>query len=119
MKLIVAGSRSITHHGTLARAIESTKIKPTKIIIGNAKGVDTLAENYAAIKEIPCEIVDAPWDLYGRPAGHVRNERITNDADALLAIWDGQSNGTKELITMMNKKNKTVFLYLVQDNEKR
>lgn len=114
MKLIIAGSRSITNHGTLARAIDSTKIKPTKIIIGNAKGVDTLAENYAAIKEIPCEIIDAPWDLYGRPAGAVRNDRITNEADALLAIWDGQSSGTKELIKMMNKKNKMVFLYLVE-----
>lgn len=112
MKLIIAGSRTITSHGALARAIEATKIKPTKIIIGNAKGVDTLAENYAAIKEIPCEIVDAPWDQYGRPAGQIRNERITNEADALLAIWDGKSSGTKELIKLMNQKNKTVFLYL-------
>ena len=116
MKLIIAGSRGINNHGTLARSIEAIGTKPTKIIIGNAKGVDAIAENYAAIKEIPCDIVDAPWDQYGRPAGTIRNERITNEADALLAIWDGQSSGTRELIRMMNKKNKPVFLHLVDQD---
>lgn len=116
MKLIIAGSRGITNHGTLARSIEAIGTKPTKIIIGNAKGVDAIAENYAAIKEIPCEVIDAPWDQYGRPAGQIRNDRITNEADALLAIWDGQSSGTRTLITMMNKKNKPVFLHLVDQD---
>jgi hypothetical protein len=113
MKLIIAGSRSISEHGELARAVQNTKLKINKILVGNAKGVDTLAENYAAVMKIPCDVIEAPWDKYGRPAGHIRNEQLTDQADALLVVWDGKSTGTLSLITMMNKKNKPVFLHLV------
>jgi YspA, cpYpsA-related SLOG family len=112
MKLIITGSRSITEHGELARAVAATKIKPTRIIIGNAKGVDTLAENYAAMMKIPCDIVEAPWNKYGKPAGTIRNDEITDQADALLAVWDGKSEGTLSLIRMMNSKQKPVFVHI-------
>lgn len=114
MNLIIAGSRNINEHGELARAVQNTKLKITKILIGNAKGVDALAENYAAIMKIPCDIIDAPWDKYGKPAGNIRNEKLTDQADALLVVWDGKSDGTRSLIAMMNKKNKPVFLHLIK-----
>lgn len=113
MILIIAGSRRINNHGEVARAVRNTGLKISKILIGNAKGVDTVAENYAATSQIPVEIMDAPWDKYGKPAGTIRNDRMTDAADALLAIWDGKSDGTLGLIKLMNKKNKPVFVHLV------
>lgn len=34
-------------------------------------------------------------------------------ADALIAVWDGVSAGTKHMISFMNKQNKPVFVYQV------
>ena len=114
MKVIVAGSRTINDTAEVAKAIEGSNIKITEIISGNARGVDTLAENYASMKHIPFTVFPADWDKYGKPAGVIRNEQMAKHADALIAIWDGQSSGTKDMIKKMNKLGKPVFLYMVE-----
>lgn len=114
MKVIVAGSRNINDHGAVARAIESSNFKITEMVSGNARGVDTVAENYAARKEIPIKLFPADWEKYGKPAGAIRNEQMAKYADALIAIWDGDSSGTRMMIEMMNKVGKPVHLWLVK-----
>jgi hypothetical protein len=117
MKVIIAGSRNINIPGPVGRAIEASKLNIKEIIIGNARGVDTLAENYAGRKELPVKLFPAEYDKYGKPAGAIRNQQMAEYADALIVIWDGQSSGTKSLIKMMNKLNKPVHLYLVDNND--
>ena len=114
MKVIIAGSRNITDPGSVGRAIESSKFTITEVITGNARGVDALAENYAARKEIPLKLFPADWEKYGKPAGAIRNEQMAKYADALIAIWDGESSGTRIMIEMMNKVGKPVHLWLVK-----
>lgn len=113
MKVIVAGSRDINQPGAVGRAIQSAPYQISEIVSGNARGVDTLAENWAALKEIPTKIFPADWDKYGKPAGAIRNAQMAEYADALIAVWDGKSAGTKMMIQMMNKAGKPVHLYLV------
>jgi len=38
-----------------------------------------------------------------KAAGPKRNEQMANDADALIAFWDGKSKGTKNMIDAANK----------------
>lgn len=38
-------------------------------------------------------------------------------ADALIAIWDGKSKGTNNMINIMNDLNKKVYIYEVLNNE--
>ena len=113
MKVIIAGSRNISDHGAVGRAIESSRFQITEVVSGNARGVDAIAENYAGRKEIPVKLFPADWDKYGKPAGAIRNKQMADYADALIAVWDGQSSGTRMMIETMNKVGKPVHLWLV------
>ena len=33
--------------------------------------------------------------MHGKSAGYIRNEQMAQNADALVAFWDGKSKGTK------------------------
>jgi hypothetical protein len=112
MKVIVAGSRTIQDNAVISKAIKSIGLKITEMGSGNARGVDTLAENYASVHHIPFTNFPAYYDLYGKPAGAIRNDKIVEWADAMVAVWDGRSDGTRELIRAMNKAGKPVFLHL-------
>lgn len=119
MKVIVAGSRAITDKAEVAKAIESTKLKITEVVIGNARGVDAIAENYANIIHANVKVFPAQAEKYGQPAGRIRNEQMAKHADALIAIWDGQSTGTRDMIRAMNKEGKPVYLYLVKSEKEQ
>jgi hypothetical protein len=43
-------------------------------------------------------VVLADWQQYGRGAGMKRNYQMLLEAEALIAIWDGKSRGTKNAI---------------------
>jgi len=102
MKIGVVGSRTITDYETLSDALTNAPcswMDDSKFISGGADGVDTLAERYAARNNIPIEVIEPDWEDWseGHPA-HVRNERIVDKSDAVIALWDGQSNGTRNTI---------------------
>lgn len=48
MKVLICGSRAINDPTAVLQAIEKSGIRPTHIISGGARGVDRLAEEYAA-----------------------------------------------------------------------
>lgn len=87
----------------------------TEIISGTARGVDSIAESIAVTKGYPTKLFPADWDKYGKPAGAIRNKQMAEYADVLIAIWDGQSKGTKNMIETMNRLNKPVLLYLIDN----
>ena len=103
MKLLVVGSRSITEFDL------SPYISPEveTIISGGAGGVDTLAEEYADQHRLSKYIMRPRYTLYGRGAPLRRNEQMVDLADAVLIIWDGQSNGTNYTLKYAQKKNIT------------
>lgn len=111
IKLIIAGSRSITLFNLVERAFEMADMKgrTIEIVSGGAKGVDRLGELLAKQLHIPIKRFPADWNLHGRSAGYIRNTEMANYADELLAIWDGESKGTKHMINIMKKKQKVVY----------
>lgn len=119
MKVIVAGSRSINDRAEVARAIESTKLKITEMVIGSSRGVDAAAETYANVIHANIKSFPSEAEKYGQPAGKIRNEQMAKYADALIAIWDGESTGTKDMIRAMNKAGKPVYLYLVKTEKEQ
>ena len=114
MRTIIAGSRKITDYKTVLNAIrksiEISGIRPTCIISGGANGIDKLGEKFAKEFEFPLEIHNAEWDKYGNKAGFVRNEQMALVSDALIAIWDGESKGTKHSIDLSTKYNKPCLI---------
>ena len=111
MKIIIAGSRGINDIKKIERAVNSSPFNVKIIISGCARGVDTLAIEYANSMDISVIKKPANWFKYKKQAGYIRNLEMADIADGLIAIWDGKSKGTKHMIDTMNKINKPVFIY--------
>lgn len=110
MKVIIAGSRSIDDYGLVEEAVEKSGFDISRIISGGAEGVDALGEKYGKESAIPVGIIPADWDKHGRSAGPKRNAKMAKHADALIAVWDGISPGTKDMLNKMHKLGKPIFL---------
>ena len=54
----------------------------------------------------------------GKAAGHARNRDMGDYADALIALWDGQSKGTKGMIDYAKKKGLEVYVYILGQEDK-
>ena len=109
-KVIVAGSRVITDYALVVEAINRSLFGISEIVCGKAKGVDTLGERFAKERFIPIKYFPADWDNLGKRAGIVRNHAMGDYADCLIAIWDGKSVGTEDMINYMRNKGKPVYI---------
>ncbi|MEY4565403.1 MAG: Salinibacter virus [Planctomycetota bacterium] len=107
MKVVIAGSRSINNEELVFQAIEEASFEITEVISGGAKGVDRIGEAWAKNRNIPIRIMKPVWTHKG--AGLARNAEMAEVADALIAVYDGESKGTKHMIETMEKKGKRVF----------
>lgn len=114
MKTIVAGTRTITDYDLVARSIEGLRWKPTEIVGGGAKGVDALGAEWAMNNMIPFKEFPADWVAHGRAAGPIRNAEMAEYAHALLAIWDGKSAGTRDMISQAKKRKLAVEIVVVK-----
>lgn len=118
MKTIIAGSRNIQCYSCLVKAVELAKvlkeIEISEVISGGAKGVDTLAIQYAKKNHIKYQIYIADWNKYGKKAGFLRNTEMANNSDALIAVWDGVSKGTKHMIDIAQKQGLKTFIYKIK-----
>lgn len=115
MKVIVAGGRDFTNYTLVEEAIKLSGFEISQIVSGKAKGVDTLGEVWALANNITVEAFPADWSQHGRAAGPIRNRQMAEYADALIAIWDGESKGTANMIQQARNKKLNVFIYLVKD----
>lgn len=118
VRTIIAGSRTIVNpavlHAALTACPWSTTI--TEVVSGCADGVDTLGEQWAKRKMIPIKRFPADWRTYGKAAGPRRNETMARYADALIAVWDGQSRGTHDMIERAQRYGLLMFIYYLGDD---
>ncbi len=117
MRCIIAGSRTISDLTLINKAVlKSGWLKDIALVIsGGARGVDKTGEQWAATNNIPIRVVPAHWEKYGKSAGYRRNLEMADDADILIAVWDGQSEGTKHMIDIMQAANKPVFVFNLKE----
>lgn len=119
LKIIIAGSRSITDYAILLQALQEginaeviTRAHNYEIVSGGARGVDTLARKYA--QEYGYVLTEMKPQYKGandRGAPIRRNIDIANYGDILIAVWDGISSGTKHIIEYMQKLGKPVYVH--------
>lgn len=129
MKVIIAGSRSITNQKVVDMAMEKISEKLpyiSEIISGTAQGVDTLGENWGNTNSKKVLRFPAEWDnienipesqikytKYGKPynpkAGHDRNQLMCDEADVLVLIWDGDSGGSWDMLKRAKQKGIPIF----------
>jgi hypothetical protein len=121
-KVIVSGSRHIPTkeaRRVLREVIVELKIIPTAIIHGNqgyvddnkvARGVDVAGETLASELKIPVYRFNADWTKYGRKAGPIRNGEMAEEGEFLIALWDGRSRGTLDMIQKATIQGLQVFI---------
>ena len=110
MKAIIAGSRSISLIRFVEQAVLASGFDITEVVSGGARGVDLLGERWAGLYDKPVKRFRADWSKYGKSAGFRRNNEMAAYADALIAVWDGESHGTKHMIEAMVKLEKPVYV---------
>lgn len=100
MRLAIVGSRHWTHYDEFKRLVLRTvPIEEYHTIVsGGATGVDALAKRLAAdigrfYREFP-----ADWATHGKAAGPLRNQKIVDYADFVVAFPCNHSRGTYDTL---------------------
>lgn len=108
MKVAIIGSRDLE--------VNIEKYVPygtTVIISGGARGIDSMAEKFADDNNIKKIIFKPDYEKYGRRAPLLRDKLIVDEAELIIAIWDGKSLGTKFTIDYARKKSKKIEVFIV------
>jgi hypothetical protein len=110
MKVGVIGTRRFEDYALMHATLNkiNNKFKIDLIISGGAQGADSLAEKWADSYEIKTIIHKPDWSV-GKKAAAIRNIKIVEDSDIIIAFWDGISKGTKMTIDMATKNKKPIF----------
>jgi hypothetical protein len=130
MKTIIAGMRDFHDYKHVMRAIKKAAllgITIDELVCGMAPGVDMTGYYFAKMARIPIKEMPADWDnitvpgalvrtrkdgtQYNALAGPMRNEKMAQYADSLIAIWNGVSTGTGDMIDRMRHHNKRLLVW--------
>ena len=118
MRVIIAGSRSVTQdqvNEAFARCPWASSV--TCVVSGGARGADKYGEVLAANLGIQVEIYQPEWSRYGKQAGPVRNREMARNAEGLIAIWDGLSRGTENMINLAKKAGIRIYVLQTSNDE--
>ena len=110
MKLAIVGSRNLEN-------IDIETYLPQgvcEIVSGGARGIDTIAREYAQRHGIPITEFLPEYARYGRAAPVKRNQSIADYADEALAFWNGTSGGTADAIRRFERLGKKVTVVLIE-----
>ena len=109
MRVAVIGSRGL-RIGNLGDYLPE---ETTEIVSGGAKGIDACARDYAQRHGLKLTEYLPEYGRYGRGAPLKRNITIIENADLVLAFWDGSSHGTKYVIDNCEKRNIPVEVHML------
>jgi hypothetical protein len=110
MKLIIAGSRTFADYQLLCQTLAPERPHITQVLTGGARGADQLGYRWAWKHAIRHQLFRAEWERFGKSAGVRRNAQMAQDGDVLIAFWDGQSPGTRHMISYMQQLGKPVVV---------
>ena len=110
MKVAVIGSRKLN-----VESIGDYINECDEIVTGGASGIDSCAAKYANEKNIKLTEFLPEYNLYGRVAPIVRNKKIVDYADTVIAIWNGTSKGTLSVIKYAQKVGKKCEVFILKN----
>lgn len=113
MKVVVAGSRKIVDEEKVFEILNNSLFPIDEVVSGHAKGIDQIGEMWAKSKGVPVTVFLPDYSDDPKRAPLLRNTAMAEYGDALVAVWDGRSSGTKHMIGEMGKVKKPVKVYIV------
>jgi len=108
MRTIVAGGRDFNDRKLLEFALSGIGI--TSVVCGCARGADQMGELWAKRTGVGVVRFPADWNTHGKKAGFLRNLEMADNADCLVAFWNGVSRGTAHMIGCARRKNIQVIV---------
>ena len=125
MKVIIAGTRykdkankiPFDDFKLIVEAVERSGFEITEVVCGMAIGVDKLGEQWAIANNIPVKEMPANWNAHSKAAGPIRNRQMAEYADAAVIVWDGISDGSRNMINEMIRKKKPYFVALTESKD--
>lgn len=108
MKIAIIGSRNIKNIN-----FEEYLTNADEIVSGGARGVDSVAAEYAKQNGIKLTEFLPEYDKYGKAAPIIRNKQIVDYADKVIAFWNGKSKGTEYTIKYAAKTNKEYKVIII------
>ena len=111
MKVIIAGSRTIDDVRLVQNVVIDASFHISEVVSGCARGIDQCGEKLAKKWGVPVKKFSADWNKHGRAAGPIRNAQMAEYADALIAIWDGSSRGTLNMIQEARREGLDVYIH--------
>ena|SRR6056297_2913304 len=112
MKLGIIGSRSFNDYNKAKKVFKNFFQQHTKIIVSGdcPSGGDLMGKKLAEEFDIEYEGYPADWDQYSKSAGFIRNGKIVDNSDMILAFYDGVSKGTLDTLNKAKQKKRSVFV---------
>lgn len=110
-RVAIVGSRGFKDLDRV-RAYVGFLLPQDTVVSGGARGVDSTAEEEARRRGIKVTIFLPDWKAHGKRAGFLRNQDIVNEADRVVAFWDGTSRGTANTIELARRADKPVEVIL-------
>lgn len=101
MRVLVCGGRDFKDKDLMEDVLKGFDI--SCIIEGEAGGADTLAREYAKGQGIHVLPFPAQWDLYGKPAGPIRNAEMLRVGQPDLIVAFPGGSGTANMIKQAKK----------------
>lgn len=122
MKIIVAGPRTYTNkefvfsHLDNILTLYKNVYDEIEIVEGGATGVDHIAKDYAEKKGYRHKQFTADWKTQGRAAGPIRNKKMADYSDILIAFYNG-SLGTSNMIKQALEKKLNIHILQCKQKE--
>lgn len=111
MKVIIAGARDFADYELLKKTMDECGFDVTEVVSGHAPGADALGEKWAKEKMIPIKPFPADWKKYGsKAAGPLRNEKMAQYGEALVAFVGQDSVGTVDMVIRARSRNLKVIV---------
>ena len=108
---IIAGSRDFSDLQGFEEKMATLHWPIKAVIEGGAKGADNLGYQYARKYSLPHQTVDADWKNQGKGAGHIRNRKMADMADAAVVFRKNMSPGSTNMINTMRELLKPVAVF--------
>lgn len=115
-RILVCGSRTWQEALAIWTILDGLNSRPDEqvvVIHGDANGADTVAAEWAMVRDAEVEAYPADWDRYGKRAGYVRNQQMLDEGKPDM-VWafrsKGESKGTDMMIDLARDAGITTYV---------
>lgn len=113
ISVLICGGRNVTRTSKIRKII--SQLPPdTTVIVGGARGADSIAENVARELGLQVRVFPADWATYGKAAGPIRNQQmlVQGRPDVVIAFWEGElGRGTADMLSRARKAGVPVLIF--------